>query len=657
MPITESGNKKSGRAGGLLGLIFLFAVFAAGSCVAVAQAGLPQATAPARYLGSQACAKCHQPQFSAWRNSHHAKAMLPATANSVLGDFDNARVSHGKVSAHFQRQGQSFYVSTQGVGGQLSRFEVRYTFGFSPLQQYLIAFPGGRLQTLPWAWDTEKNRWFYVPEEIPAPDDWLYWTNGAMNWNSMCADCHSTNLKKNYHAESDSYATTWSEINVGCEACHGPGAEHVRLAETGAHASGAAVLSENQATTAVAQVEQCARCHSRRSQLTGGHRHGDALLDHYLPEVLRPGLYHSDGQIQDEVFVYGSFVQSKMYRAGVSCSSCHDVHSGKLRAQGNQVCSNCHDAARYDTPEHHHHAEDPAAAKCMSCHMPGKFYMGVDFRHDHSMRAPRPDLSATYGTPNACNSCHKEQPPEWAAAHVVDWYGQSPGAHFSATLAAAAEDLGSALGGLTVLAKNTQQAAIARATAVFWLANAVAQRHVQDTLIALLSDEKALVRFHAATALEALPAAHRLLHLPPLLEDPVRAVRIAAAATLADVETTDIPSEWRQARQQAAQEQQQYMAENADLPGGQGYIALQYERQGEWQAAKDAYQRALALDQRNTALRLNLAHLLYRLKEYQAAELKRYHEAEEYLSLAHEHMPDDPRVKRNLRALRAFLER
>ena len=676
----------------LLGAVMVIGYMILLSCLVVASfassamaasAAEPTAAPYPDYIGSDRCAGCHQPQFERWQHSHHAKAMLPATAASVRGDFNNRTVSQGEASAEFERQGDKFYVITQGVKGESGRFQVQYTFGFTPLQQYLVAFPGGRLQTLPWAWDTQQKRWFYVPQQVAAPDDWLYWTNGAMNWNSMCADCHSTRVEKNYDADQDTYATTWSEINVGCEACHGPGAEHQNLIGRGELEKARAAIQSGTKVTALKQVEQCGRCHSRRSQLDDGYEHGKLLLDHYLPETLRPGLYHSDGQIQDEVFVYGSFIQSKMYGLGITCNSCHDPHSGSLKAEGNQLCGSCHEAARYDAPQHHHHPQLSEGAQCVSCHMPGKYYMGVDFRHDHSLRIPRPDLSAVYGTPNACNNCHQDQPAAWAAQQIVDWFGRSRPAHFSDVLAAAADDLGTALPQLITLSQDSAQPAIARATAVFWLAGAAHLPQVQEALIKLLTDQAPLVRFQAVNALETLPVTRRVELLAPLLDDPRRAVRIAAVAVLADVPATNIPESLYEARIRAEREQQEYMAQNADFSGGQGYIAMQHEKRGEWQAARQAYGRALAIDQRNTALRLNLANLLYRLKDYQAAEqafkkaieyapefgpsyyslglllaeLKRYVEAEHYLSLALARMPDNARVRKNLEALRAYLRR
>ena len=244
--------------------------------------------------------------------------MQEATPETVLGDFNDTAFTHfGVTSRFFQRDGR-FFVNTEGPDGAPADFELTYAFGVEPLQQYLAPFPGGRLQSLSIAWDTERNQWFHLyPDERIKPDDPLHWTGRYQNWNLMCADCHSTNLRKNYDVASDTYETTWAEIDVGCQACHGPGASHVELAGAAEEGSNppegwglVSPLTPPSGDDQNTEVETCAPCHSRREPLTPVAAHGGTLLDDYLPARLREGLYHPDGQILDEVYVYGSFVQS-----------------------------------------------------------------------------------------------------------------------------------------------------------------------------------------------------------------------------------------------------------------------------------------------------------------------------------------------------------
>ena len=389
------------------------------------RSAIPVQDTAATFVGSSNCRDCHNPEYDSWEGSHHDLAMAVASEETVLGDFNNTEFTlHGITSRFFKKEGK-FFVYTNGPGGEMGEFEITHTFGWFPLQQYLIPFPGGRLQTLHIAWDSRDMRWFRVPPEGPIePDDWLYWTNAAQNWNGMCAQCHSTNLEKNYNPETDSYNTTWSDINVGCEACHGPGSAHVKWAEMSEmarpQASNFALAQKTSNISSRELVEQCAPCHSRRGAM-GDYKHTETdLLENFLPSLLTEDLYFADGQIQDEVYVYGSFTQSKMYHQDVRCSDCHDVHSIKLVKEGNELCLQCHRAAQYDTSEHHFHKQEGetgepimsaegeilfevgTGAQCAQCHMPGRYYMGVDYRPDHSFRIPDPALDAAIGAPDAC---------------------------------------------------------------------------------------------------------------------------------------------------------------------------------------------------------------------------------------------------------------
>ena len=395
------------------------------------------------YVGSAVCASCHAVAYQAWQNSHHDLAMQEASAETVLGDFADAKFSYNGRPTRFFRKGEEYWLETDGPDGKPTPYRVEYVFGVHPLQQYLLRLSGGRLQALSIAWDNRPHReggqrWFHLyPEDDIDARDPLHWTGPYQNWNSRCAECHSTNLEKKYDSAKQEYNTTWFELNVGCEACHGPAGKHLQLARSGTLAehpdSGLAVnLAErgewafpgNHSIAArqpplfgSQQVESCGRCHARRGTL-GEYHYGRQLLDTHRLSLLEDPLYHPDGQIRDEVYVYGSFRQSKMYQAGVVCSNCHDPHSNQLRAPGNGVCTQCHQASTYAGPRHHHHDTGSAGASCANCHMPETTYMVVDPRRDHSMRIPRPDLSVVIGTPNACNQCHQTQSAQWAVLRL-----------------------------------------------------------------------------------------------------------------------------------------------------------------------------------------------------------------------------------------------
>ena len=595
-------------------------------------AGGSSREAVARFTGSAACSVCHAEQAAAWRGSHHDLAMQVAGDSTVLGDFGGVTFTHFGIDTRFFRRDAAFMVNTEGADGAAADFEILYTFGVHPLQQYLVAFPGGRLQVLPVAWDAVRGRWFHMyPHERIAPDDPLHWTGRRQNWNAQCAACHSTDLRKGYDPAADAYATTWSDLNVGCEACHGAGSAHVAWAERAAAGPGEPSGGPGHGDLGLSvsfggngarvEVETCAPCHSRRAQLTAHAPPGAPLLDHVVPVTLEEDLYHADGQILEEVYVYGSFVQSRMHAAGVTCGDCHDPHSLKLRADGNALCTRCHGeapdrrfpalkAARYDAPEHHFHAPGTPGAMCVDCHMPARTYMVVDPRRDHGFKVPRPDLAAVTGAPDACTGCHGRS-PGWAARAIAKRHGAPPaGEPFGVALAAGRAGAPGAGVLLARLAVDTLQPAIARATALGLLPRDAAE--LDGALEVGARDRDPLVRVAAARVAERLPAQPRLARLAPLLEDPRRAVRIEAARALAPLPRAMLGDRAARALDAALAEYAAAQSLALDLPEGHLNMALLHEALGDDSLAAAAYRAALARDPAFRPAAFNLAHLYNR---------------------------------------------
>jgi predicted CXXCH cytochrome family protein len=595
-----------------------------------------------RYVGSDACQSCHATEAAEWRQSQHRAAMAEASEQTMLGNFDEAKFTYaGVISTFFKRDGK-FYVRTDGPDGKLADFQIKYTFGVYPLQQYLVEFPDGRLQTLSIAWDARAakdrgQRWFHLyPRERITHDDELHWTRPAQNWNFTCADCHSTELRKNYDPAANRFQTHWSEISVGCEACHGPGSRHLAWAEANKTDKSAAAddtkglsarLDErrdvtwavnaesgkptrSRPRTAEREIEVCAQCHSRRSQIADGYEAGKPFLDYYRPALLTIPLYHVDGQQRDEVYNWGSFLQSKMFASGVTCSDCHNPHSGKLRADGNAICANCHLPGRYDTAQHHHHKPGSAGAECTACHMPTTTYMVVDPRHDHSMRVPRPDLSAKLGTPNACNGCHANRDARWAAAQVNQWYGHDPQGYqrFAAAFAAANEDVPGAQAQLRALAGDSTQPPIVRATA-FAETNASNSRTTIETVAQGLRDSNPLVRLGALQSLATAPPDVRASLAVPLLSDPLRTVRIEAASVLAAVPAAQLSVDARAAFERAAGEYIESQRYNADRADARVNLGTFYANRGDVVRAEEEIKAAILLEPRYIPAYVNLADL------------------------------------------------
>jgi len=576
-------------------------------------------TTPA-FVGTAACVDCHRAEYDRWRGSDHDRAMDVASDSTVLGDFNDATFTYRGVTSRFYKRDGKFFVYTEGPGGAMAEFEVQYVFGYDPLQQYLVPFPGGRLQTLSVTWDTVRGRWYrqYPDQDIP-PTDWLHWTRGGQNWNSMCAECHSTNLQKGYDAATDSYHTTWSDIDVGCEACHGPGSRHVAWASIAPMARpelekmGLAVSTARIAPRRL--VELCAPCHSRRAELGDYDHTGSELLDQMLPSLLDEGLYHPDGQILDEVYVYGSFLQSKMYAREVSCFDCHDSHSLKLHRDGNDLCLQCHQGEVYDTSEHHFHKKvyegrESDGAKCVKCHMPERAYMVIDWRADHSFRVPRPDLTAKIGVPNACtqSGCHDDKPLQWSLDAYRRWYGEARKPHFGTAFAAARKGEASAQPELVRIADSDLYAPIVRATALELLAETPRPDGIAALRLATGSEEALLRR----TAAAYLPIAGEedVDHLLPLLSDPVKAVRMAAVSQLAVVPRDRMKPYQQEAFDKALAEYRASMAYELDFPSSNFNLGNLEYALGNAAQAESYYRAALAIDDLLLPAKMNLAVLL-----------------------------------------------
>ncbi len=576
------------------------------------------------YIGKDACAACHSAESELWRGSHHDLAMQPADASTVLGDFRDRAFDHAGVTAtFFERDGQ-FMVRTDGPDGELEDYEIAFTFGADPLQQYLVPFPDGRYQALSIAWDARPSnqggeRWFHLyPDEGIDHEDSLHWTKRYQNWNFMCASCHSTGLRKNYDRETNRYDTTWQEMNVSCEACHGRGSRHVAWAQEGAEGNPRleATLRTDEASwvmnieTGLAErqppraehheIETCAPCHSRRAQLYEDDPHGQPFLDSFRPSMVTEPLYYADGQIRDEVYVYGSFLQSKMYLKGVTCQDCHDPHTLSVRAEGNAVCASCHLPAKFDALSHHFHEPGTEGASCVNCHMPETTYMVVDPRRDHSLRVPRPDLTVSLQAPNACNGCHAAETPAWAAAKVAEWYGHPPTRHYGEALHA--RDTAS----LASLVNEPEVPALVKATALAGLPT-------MPYLPQGLRSTDALLRLGALEAAEALEPATLHQLVIPLLEDDVRAVRIEAARVLAAVPVDYFTPEQRSIWTDALAEYRAVQSLNADWPEARMNLGLVHIQLGELAEAEREYLSVLELDPRFVQAHVNLADL-YRMQ-------------------------------------------
>lgn len=578
------------------------------------------------YVGRQACAPCHPSAARTYAGSGHDLALQDPTAQTVSGDFRVARFQQAATTTLFHRDGDRFQVTIENEDDNDQTHTVAQVFGHFPLEQYLIAFPDGRLQALTICWDNRPaaeggQRWFSLtPDDPPLPGDPFHWQGLLQNWNFMCAECHSTRVRRGYDPVTDTYHTRFAEPDVSCEACHGPGSAHIaferaRLTNPGrpdpdgrrglvldlapaphtawVFAPGANTAHREGPPPAPEINSTCARCHSRRTQIHEDYRHGRPFGDHHRLTLLEEGLYHADGQNRDEVFVYGSFLQTKMHAAGVTCLDCHDPHSGRPLGQGDQVCARCHRAEVYAAPAHHHHPPGKGDS-CLDCHMRPVRVMGVDDRRDHGFRIPRPDLSLSLGIPNACHACHQDHDAAWARAAVVQWYGPDVPPHFAPALQAARQAAPGALDSLRSLITAPATPVIVRATALALIPRYIPASE-EPLLVRHLAHPDPLLRAAATRALMSSEPQRRLALALPLVDDAVRDVRLAAAEVVADLRPEQLTSRDRADLQEAHDLWQEYLENYQDRPEILELLARFHDHQGRPQDAQEARRRAASL--------------------------------------------------------------
>ncbi len=661
------------------------------------------------FVGRETCIECHLTEYNDWIGSHHDRAMDEANDSTVLANFNNVTIEgNGMTHRAFMENGK-FMVNTDGADGSMQNFEVKYVFGFTPLQQYLVEFEGGRLQTLPLTWNTLDSVWYHMVDSVYTDenihhDNWLHWTNQAQNWNSMCADCHSTNLQKNYDHINDTYSTTWSEIDVSCEACHGPSSNHLKWAALPEYARdgfdnyGLPVKTSN--ITNEEYVDNCVRCHSRRSSLSDFDYSTQNIHNHVIPNLPDIPTWHLDGQILDEDYVYASFTQSKMYtkHREVQCNDCHNVHSGKLLfdTDYNKLCLQCHTADVYDAPSHHFHKQEgmPGQAVisesgvkfdvgsgtlCINCHMHGQYYMGVDYRRDHSFRVPRPDLSIKYGVPNACNQCHTDKSNQWSENYITQWHGKSRTYHFAEAFDAARNGDDKSVERLKGIINDELYPHNIRSLSIQYLGN-----YFQDSLKTevenYLSNLYPDMRLAAIRAIQ-LNSEQDANILYPMLSDDTKAVRTEAARILSTMGADQIPAKFKKIYDSVIKEYEQILIYNADFPLGKFNLANYYYNQGNYGEAEQFYLRALKQDSELHFVKLNLAYLYNKIQQNDKAEklfreyfkhepedaiamysfglllseMKKYDESLSVLVKSYNMQPDRPRVAHNIAMMYDFM--
>lgn len=596
-------------------------------------------TYSADYVGAKACQNCHEKEYKDWQGSHHDMSMQHASEESVLADFNNTRFANNR----FYKKKDLYWVNIKGPDGKFNDYQIKYTFGFEPLQQFMVEFDDGRVQLIPFAWDSrpkaqDGQRWFNLYPDMTATHQEFFWTNVGQNWNYMCADCHSTNVSKNYDIESNSYKTSFSEVNVACESCHGPASEHIVWTkdkttkgigfsrDLGPSVNAWLNKSTRPNTLSPYKIEHsqqvvvCAQCHSRRTQISNkDHVKNNSFGERHILDLVSSANYYPDGQVYNENFVYGSFLQSKMYQNGVVCSDCHNPHTAELKLPIETVCLQCHQADNYAVEKHHNHPVQSSGAQCVSCHMPQTTYMQIDARRDHGFHIPRPDLAKQLGTPDTCLSCHEDKNSEWSSNHVNTWFKDSTlkaEKNFAPVFSAAnltlnERELQSVAAELSRIAQTINYAPIIRASALTKMTSV----SNNNTLIAIsraVKDTNENIRIGAIAGSQSMPGPEKWRILSPLLDDKVLLVRTNAAFALTSL-WGSLDEEQQQLLSPALNEYLDAQKFNNDRSFSHANVGVVYAYKGEYEQAINSFNQGIAIESYFALSYLNLSQVYRQL--------------------------------------------
>jgi tetratricopeptide (TPR) repeat protein len=597
---------------------------------------LPEPIVYAEYAGSASCQECHEEAYELWADSHHGLAeRLPAAALDEAAFGPTRTFSHGTQQTTALKTNGSYAIQTVGLSGSNETFQADYIIGHYPLRQLLIPFPGGRWQATEACWDPRSNEWFNVyGTEDRKPGEWGHWTGRGMNWNTMCATCHNTRLRKNYDVTNDVFRTTMVERGVGCESCHGPMKDHNewQYANKGKGLKDPTIKK----ITREQMFHTCAACHSRRGEITGDPKPGDSFFDHHLLAIVdESDLFYPDGQVWDEDYEVSAFLGSRMFHQGVRCVDCHNFHSAKTKLPGNMLCLSCHGPGQtnaivinpvthsrhkvfgydtngvmldFDLGDYHPKTITETGGECVNCHMPQTPYMQRHWRHDHGFTIPDPLLTKQHGIPNACNRCHQDKDVDWALKYVEEWYGDKmnrPYRQRAQTIARAKQGEESARAALLKMLQH-DEIDYWRAVAANMLERWVNEPEVYQKLVQQLADTNALVRQQIVQTLTPVATATPEIQnaVTARLEDDSRNVRVVAAQALAGELNLD---------SLAASELQHMLQHNADQPLGQLQLGAFAASRGNLETALPHFQTAANWDPYSPGIRHELAIVLSQL--------------------------------------------
>jgi len=513
--------------------------------------GVPRVVHEDQYVGSDACRSCHPYQHATWHDSYHRTMTQLAGPQSILAPFDGTELDLEDVTWRVERRGDEFWIRSRDDVAELEHRVVMATGSHNYQLYWLESNRTDGLRQFPLVyllhdgiWVPRKSRFLQPPIETTP--------NETGRWRAHCIKCHATRGRKDHVPSGE---TRVAELGISCEACHGPGGEHVAANRNPLHRYALHVSGEPDPTIVNPRrlphdrsTEVCGQCHGIEvfldvEQATNwahegsGFRPGDELSQYQTtvsgryednPPEVRQYLdnhdtfqlrycFWSDGTLRVTGREYHGMLETPCYQRGtMSCLSCHTLHqpAGDTRPRrtwandqlgpgmdGDRACLQCH--GRFENSSevvaHTHHPVDSTGSACYNCHMPYTTWGLLKAIRSHTVVSPSVATSLATGRPDACNQCHLDQTLEWTAQKLKEWYGiEAPelSADEKETAASILWTLRGDAGQRALMAWSMGWEPARQASGTDWLV---------PFLSALLMDPYHAVRFNAQRSLRAYP--------------------------------------------------------------------------------------------------------------------------------------------------------
>jgi tetratricopeptide (TPR) repeat protein len=613
------------------------------------------------YAGSKSCIECHGKFYRLWASSRHGLAMQPYTpefARTFLTPQTKDLVI-GRQRYRAVLGPQAGWVLETGPKGK-KKYLILHALGGKNVYYFLTPLTRGRLQTLPLAYDVRARQWFDTAASgvrhfgSGRPEAPVHWQEWPYTFNTACFNCHVSQLSSNYDLASDTYRTTWAEPGINCETCHGPSKEHnavMQAAPKGEAPPDLKIISVKKFSHEQHNAS-CGACHAKTAPFTTTFPPGDRFFDHFDLMTLENPDYYPDGRDLGENYTYTTWLLSPCVKSGqLDCLKCH-TSSGRYRfkdeAKANEACLPCHAERVAKAAEHNQHPPDKPGVpnKCISCHMPMTAFARMN-RSDHSMLPPAPAATMKFGSPNACNLCHKDKDAAWADENVRKWRTrdyQAPVLQRAGLIDAARKRDWQKVPEMIAYLTGKERDAVFAASLIR-LTMAAPDERLLPAWLQAIRDPSPLVRAAAAEALSFRPDRESFRALVAASGDSYRLVRVRAAASLAHY-----PGAWLQGEElpkvnQATEEYLASLTARPDQWTSHYNLGNYYLNRGEVKQALASYDTALKIEPRAAMVLVNasMAH----------AQMGEKGRAEKSLAQAIKIAPDNAAAHFNLGLLQA----